>query len=1045
MSFSYGVMSSVVTPSPVPPDLSSVVPYTGSLRNTDLGVWSLYASGLFLNNISINSTGLIGLTCSDGEILEFETSTGLWECGTDSTGASESWVESNFYSNSDNIIATGYNITADNLIYDNYVTIGNISYTGNATSVVADLGTNLKARWSMDEDTTSTTVTDDINSNNGIAQANTDVMHVEGKVGTGALNIGGVNAISLGSISSTSQTYTYSAWVKGTSLTNLQYLIDTQNGRVLFSWTNNAGQVGFYDGTWRGFSVSPPNDGEWHLMTFVMNSVTGKANYYEDGIQRGTVDVTYTPQNFGTATYMGSSYIGTGTKFSGSLDEVRLYERALSETDILGLYNSGIGTNSTSTNFRIDGILMLDGGTDWVDLGAFEEIESLPALTISAYVKLDSLLKDSSILSKGSTSTEMSLLWFDISGFTGSNMYSFNVGNTGDSKNRIESGTNTAIPNQWQHVVGVMNGSSRYIYIDGVLKNSRHDATITAVPVADDNLLIGKTALTSAFEFEGGLDEIMLFNYALNSTEIYELNRNSYNTTNNKGELVLDGDNDYVTIPNDASLEFGAGESFALTSWIKISDPLIQANGVLTKGYHDTSQNCPMYLFYLSTYNIRLFTRDSSCANTEYIDGTTALNDDKWHHVVGNRNCDTGYMQVYVDGVMEGNVSTTCYAVGGNSDDLIIGNHQNRYTQGSFDEVMIFDRYLTGAEITDMYNLNRDTWNGSKTNLVSYYEFDGIPNNFTDTQETNDGVGVGDAHTTGLYSYYQFDGIPNDFTDTQGNNDGVGEGNAYTTGFEDSPAKSILINNDTFNITSIPINLNTGSKTMSIENDGTNLMFDTDSGIAYFSGDISTTSVIERTTVNNDINVLETFVTGDKLLNDDGTINHKAFGECYEQIEVTPYKIEVTETKEVCVVWTGSPETGSCLSFENVTLTSIKTIKYEDAYDTSCAIAKQTQALAIINTGITVIQENNSTLIDLDVIAVEEILTKSQVPTPTINYCEMIKNANIYDKTTHYAYEERNGQYYLNGEYRWVVLEGCEKQKLNEMCMVSKKYSWCDK
>ena len=767
-----------------------------------------------------------------------------------------------------------------------------INLVGESSTVTADLGSNLKARWSMDEDTTSTTVTDDINSNNGVAQANTDVMHVEGKVGTGALDIGGSDAIGLGAISSTSKTYTFSAWAKGTDIsTTNQYLFDSQNGRFLSAWTNNANKIGFYDGSWKSFNVDAPNDGKWHLMTFVYNDETSTANYYEDGIQRGIADVSYTSKNLGTSTYLGSSYIGTGTKFSGTLDEIRLYERALSETDISGLYNSGIGTNSTSTNFRIDGILMLDGGTDWVDLGAFEEIESLPALTISAYVKLDSLLKDSSILSKGSTSTEMSLLWFDISGFTGSNMYSFNVGNTGDSKNRIESGTNTAIPNQWQHVVGVMNGSSRYIYIDGVLKNSRHDATITAVPVANDNLLIGKTALTSAFEFEGGLDEIMLFNYALNSTEIteiYELNRNSYNTTNNKGELVLDGDNDYVTIPNDASLEFGAGESFALTSWIKISDPLIQANGVLTKGYHDTSQNCPMYLFYLSTYNIRLFTRDSSCANTEYIDGTTALNDDKWHHVVGNRNCDTGYMQVYVDGVMEGNVSTTCYAVGGNSDDLIIGNHQNRYTQGSFDEVMIFDRYLTGAEITDMYNLNRDTWNGSKTNLVSYYEFDGIPNNFTDTQETNDGVGVGDAHTTGLYSYYQFDGIPNDFTDTQGNDDGVGEGNAYTTGFEDSPAKSILINNDTFEIANIPITLTDGSSSINITNDG---------GVFYVPNQVSATGYITRTP--KDIELIEKVSEYYKLLpenkNECLTMEGKIAQECLLGIEKTnvgTYKVD---------------------------------------------------------------------------------------------------------------------------------------------------------
>jgi hypothetical protein len=52
--------------------------------------------------------------------------------------------------------------------------------------------------------------------------------------------------------------------------------------------------------------------------------------------------------------------------------------------------------------------------------------------------------------------------------------------------------------------------------------------------------------------------------------------------------------------------------------------------------------------------------------------------------------------------------------------------------------------------------------------------------------------------------------------------------------------------------------------------------------------------------------------------------------------------------------------------------------------------------------------------------------------------------ADIYNKSNHYAYKEVNGRYVLDAEYRWVVLEGCEKQKLAELC-TDKKYSWCPK
>jgi hypothetical protein len=67
------------------------------------------------------------LTCDDGEILEFESSTGLWECGTDSSGASEGWVETNYvpYIGATSDVDLGvYNLNATDGDFSGDLTVG---------------------------------------------------------------------------------------------------------------------------------------------------------------------------------------------------------------------------------------------------------------------------------------------------------------------------------------------------------------------------------------------------------------------------------------------------------------------------------------------------------------------------------------------------------------------------------------------------------------------------------------------------------------------------------------------------------------------------------------------------------------------------------------------------------------------------------------------------------------------------------------------------------------------------------------------------------
>jgi len=77
---------------------------------------------------------------------------------------------------------------------------------------------------------------------------------------------------------------------------------------------------------------------------------------------------------------------------------------------------------------------------------------------------------------------------------------------------------------QWYHVAGVWDGSTGFIYINGILDNF---ASLSRVPQDSDYpVKIGRAAYlyaTSPNYFDGVIDEVYIFNRALSATEVEEL------------------------------------------------------------------------------------------------------------------------------------------------------------------------------------------------------------------------------------------------------------------------------------------------------------------------------------------------------------------------------------------------------------------------------------------------------------------------------------------------------------------------------------------
>jgi hypothetical protein len=131
--------------------------------------------------------------------------------------------------------------------------------------------------------------------------------------------------------------------------TGLQWWVGVHNTDGLVSFflkeTNGFGDI------LSGVGTISLTDGSWHHVMAVRDDTTDDNIIYVDGVEQGRVNHNYVT-GFGSATAslnIGWLNTGTGFHFDGLIDEVALYDRALSLTEIqehrdAGLLGNGIET-----------------------------------------------------------------------------------------------------------------------------------------------------------------------------------------------------------------------------------------------------------------------------------------------------------------------------------------------------------------------------------------------------------------------------------------------------------------------------------------------------------------------------------------------------------------------------------------------------------------------------------------------------------------------------------------------------------------------------
>jgi tetratricopeptide (TPR) repeat protein len=164
----------------------------------------------------------------------------------------------------------------------------------------------------------------------------------------------------------------------------------------------------------------------------------------------------------------------------------------------------------------------LDGDSDYVDCGNGSFFNITDRLTVTAWIKVGQFDKQyQTIISKGDNSWRLARagksnkIEFACNG-TAANKWN----GTGEVPWAVTSVTDVN-DGKWHNIAGVFDGSGLYLYVDGILEAAK--AAAKSINISSHNVFIGANAQVPGREWNGFIDDVRIYNYALSQAEIVSI------------------------------------------------------------------------------------------------------------------------------------------------------------------------------------------------------------------------------------------------------------------------------------------------------------------------------------------------------------------------------------------------------------------------------------------------------------------------------------------------------------------------------------------
>ncbi|MDQ5961468.1 MAG: hypothetical protein QG581_389, partial [Patescibacteria group bacterium] len=678
---------------------------------------------------------------------------------------------------------------------------------------IGNLNSGLTGYWKFDDGSGSTAADSSGNANTGTL-VNTPTW-TTGQIGGG---IGLVNAsaqyVSLGNPSTYDLTstgrLTVSAWVKtGSSIINStlgivkrgatntvgapdQYALTSSNTR----WRFMAGNGTTYTEVFGPGAQLVPDT--WYHLTGVIDAAN--ISLYVNGVSAATP----VARPAGSPPASVSNFIGSvmagGPAWDGTIDEVRIYSRALSAEEISRLYRL---TTPTGVDTSLKGYWSLDGhATNWTsgttgttaDLSSYNNTGTLTNMNRATSPVIGNLGQgvlldgtDDYVAFPASTNTAFNTasrsasIWMKTTGAAGGDRYAFSAGN--GSPNRYYIGTNglglqstvgdgsdmsssVLNANEWYHVVVTYEAGVAKTYLNGVLDSQ---VSVTLSGVGEVN--IGSYMDGSGNFFSGSVDDVRIYDRSLSLSEItdlYQTGVKKINTTQNintnglvghwsfdgkdtiwsssSAGTTLDtsgnsntgtltsmsratspsigklgqafsfgggGSGDYVNFGSATNLddiETQGGGGMTATAWINPRSSGGASNSVIIGKSNSGTAG------YWRLYNTGRLTFGKDFSTTDLQTMSNASNPltyNQWQHVAVTWDGSALYSNVhlYINGAEISGYTSQFDGVGGKVSDaannmLVSASGTNEF-DGGIDDVRVYNRILSAAEIAFLYNSGR--------------------------------------------------------------------------------------------------------------------------------------------------------------------------------------------------------------------------------------------------------------------------------------------------------------------------------------------------
>jgi hypothetical protein len=639
-------------------------------------------------------------------------------------------------------------------------------------SLYANSSQGLVGYWKFDEGTGTKAYDSSGNGNNG-ALVNGPTW-VDGKIGKALrfeqldeyISIPDSNSIDIGT-----SNFTVAAWVYREDRSGFPYgayailsktLLGSpppgyffgmlNNGSIYFELTRSPGGAANFVKGWSHVAV-PLN--EWHhvAITFQRND---DAAFYLDGNQVGSVNISnYQGDVANDRPLLIGDSETYSNQFKGNLDDVKIYDKALSAKETWTEYQRGLsgpigywsfdegsgttaydssGNNdngaiygATWTSGKFGEALSFDGIDDRVDLGQMSWIKGAREFSIEAWIKprLQPAPYFDYVFQKTQTVTlnRNYLTWWNESGSWGT------------------CGGGIVPDDIWTHIAGTWDGDNPTetikFYVNGVLASTAASGGRLGDPAYDRPASFGGETIYGRY-FNGTIDEVKIYDRALSAGEVWDeysratpvgywkfdegTGATAYDNSGNgnNGTLIngptwvngrcnkalsFDGVDDYVSCGNGASLNVTS--SITVAAWVKFNALPSGLVVFASKDEGPGAQNHKWIFGYAQNYAgisnaLAFHTMDPTSGVLAWHKSSVfspAIG--QWYHVAIVKS-DASYT-FYIDGANHGGDNTT-YGIPSVSAPVEIGRAEGGfYFNGSMDEVKIYGRALSAAEIWAQY------------------------------------------------------------------------------------------------------------------------------------------------------------------------------------------------------------------------------------------------------------------------------------------------------------------------------------------------------